>query len=154
MRLASLLLPAAVAATLAPACRGVPDTAKPDAQTSTDADAPSSGSNEAACLSLNTCGTWSGCVKARPQPLPFSVSPADPPITRGDWYRFDWDDRPNQVGDRRPICVGDAGACFEGLNHLIPCLPYFSPTAPDYRCEMIDGVCTKVAALTPPAQVR
>jgi hypothetical protein len=157
MRLGTLLLPATVAAALVPACRGVSETAKPAAQTGTDADAPPSGPNGAACLRVNSCGMWGGCVMARPQPLPFSPSPAAPPITRGDWYRFDVADRPDQVGDRRQICVGEAGACFEGLSHLIPCLPYLNPTAPDHRCEMIGGACTKVAASAPPgtpAQVR
>lgn len=86
---------------------------------------------------------------ARPEPVPFTPSAGAAPITRGEWFRFDAEDRRDQLGERADICVGDGGACFEGVYHQIACLHYWNTTAPDFHCEMVAGVCTKAAGATP-----
>jgi hypothetical protein len=98
-----------------------------------------------ACLRQETCGQWQGCVLARPQPVPFVAHPGDAPITTGSWYRFDWSDRPEQLGSRQRVCVGDAGRCFDALRHQIPCLPMMNLVEPDYRCELMAGECRRLA---------
>ena len=140
----ALAIVVSLGATLVLGCRGDGDRVKPapegDARVIDAPPAPSAPS----CLRQETCGRWMGCVLARPQPLPFVANPGEAPITSGSWYRFDWQDRPNQVGHRQRLCVGDAGRCFEGLQHQIACLPVFNLVEPDYRCETIAGECRKM----------
>jgi len=124
-------------------CRDAKNHVKPDPATDArtiDA-APDPGPG---CFRLSTCGLWQGCVLASPERLPFSMYDGGTPITSGRWYRFRWNDRPNEVGSLGKICSHDAGSCSEGLQHSIPCLPVFNQVDADYRCELVDSVCTKV----------
>ncbi len=128
------------------ACRGPREVALPAPETDARAmpDVSTPFDTTPACLRLTTCGQWAGCVWGKPQPLPFSVRPGESMITSGTWYRFDANGRTDQVGSRAEICIGDAGPCFTGIQHVIPCLPYFNPTAATYRCEVVAGACREV----------
>ncbi len=125
-------------------CRGAGEREKPSPEGDARiADAkPNPGAP--ACVRQETCGQWVGCVLARPQPVPFVVRPGEAPITSGNWYRFDWQDRHDEVGQLGQLCVGDAGHCYEGLQHMIPCLPVFNLIEPDYRCEKVGSECRKI----------
>ena len=141
----ALLASAALAAPLA--CRGRADLVAPAPEVDASARRESPKAPSAsACLRVSSCGVWRGCVLARHQPLPFTPPHGDRPVSAGEWFRFDLGDRRDEVGTRASVCVADAGGCYEGLQHLVACLPYFNPTAPDYRCELIDGTCARIAS--------